>query len=98
MPWSIRDAGLFTLGTMFVVGGVVAFKKKATTPFKIAYFGAWTTLGPATILLLSPDEQKMEQKLRQNGLLDDAQLEASRQMRAQQFEALRSIKASDRVP
>mmetsp|Transcript_12820 Transcript_12820/g.21764 ORF Transcript_12820/g.21764 Transcript_12820/m.21764 type:complete len:92 (-) Transcript_12820:295-570(-) len=89
MPWSTRDGTIFAVGAMFTASAVVAFKRKATTPFKIAYFFAWPTLGSGTILLMQPDRDALEKKLRSKGMIDDASMDEARRLRAAQMEALR---------
>eukprot|EP00240_Pyramimonas_obovata_P009050 CAMPEP_0118923566 /NCGR_PEP_ID=MMETSP1169-20130426/2047_1 /TAXON_ID=36882 /ORGANISM="Pyramimonas obovata, Strain CCMP722" /LENGTH=94 /DNA_ID=CAMNT_0006864579 /DNA_START=320 /DNA_END=604 /DNA_ORIENTATION=+ len=94
MPWEVQNGTLFAVGAMFTASAVVAFKRKATTPFKVAYFFAWPTLGSGTILLLQPDKDALEQKLRAKGLVDDASMGEARRLRAAQMEALRGSSKS----
>eukprot|EP00959_Pyramimonas_sp_CCMP1952_P262871 5496828-Pyramimonas_sp.AAC.2 len=59
---------------------------------QVAYFFAWPTLGSGTILLLQPDKEALEQKLRAKGLVDDASMEEARRLRSAQMEILRGTK------
>eukprot|EP00959_Pyramimonas_sp_CCMP1952_P262870 5496828-Pyramimonas_sp.AAC.1 len=37
MPWEVQNGTLFAVGAMFTASAVVAFKRKATTPFKVLF-------------------------------------------------------------
>ncbi|KAK3259280.1 hypothetical protein CYMTET_31714 [Cymbomonas tetramitiformis] len=89
MPWSNQDGALLGTGLLFIGGAVLAFKKKATVPFKAAYFFSWVTAGPAIIMLVQPDKEELEKKLRAKGVLDDASLDEARRSRQAQMDALR---------
>mmetsp|Transcript_28648 Transcript_28648/g.39568 ORF Transcript_28648/g.39568 Transcript_28648/m.39568 type:complete len:96 (+) Transcript_28648:288-575(+) len=88
MPWHNFEFALAGVGAAFVTGAVVAFKQRATTPFKLAYFFAWPTAGSAIILLLSPEREDVEKKMREKGTIDDNVMKEMQQMRKSQMEVL----------
>lgn len=47
-------------GMLFVSGATVAYRRKQTTAFKLAYFMSWPTLGSALLWALMPDQKQME--------------------------------------
>jgi hypothetical protein len=54
MPVTTENSLIAAAGVLTLLGGVVAFRAKATLPFKLAYAATWPLLGSAAILLLQP--------------------------------------------
>lgn len=61
---TVQDGALLGAGMMCVSGAALAFRKKRTTAFKVAYLLSWPVLGTAIIKVWSPDRGEM-QKVRQ---------------------------------
>ena len=54
MPVTPESSLVAAAGLLSLLGGVLAFRAKATVPFKLAYAATWPLLGSAAILLLQP--------------------------------------------
>jgi hypothetical protein len=63
MPVTAANTLLGGVGVLTALGSVVAYRRKATVPFKLAYALTWPILGSATILLLQPSAPEVERKL-----------------------------------
>jgi hypothetical protein len=63
MPVTREHTLLASAGCLAALGGVVAFRAKATLPFKLAYAAAWPLLGSAAVLLLQPAPEALERGL-----------------------------------
>ena len=57
----IKDAAMLGAGMLCVSAAALAYRAKATTPFKIAYFMSWPLLGGAAIKVFGPKREEMEQ-------------------------------------
>ena len=63
MPVTREHTLIASAGCLAALGGVVAFRAKATLPFKLAYAAAWPLLGSAAVLLLQPAPEALERSL-----------------------------------
>lgn len=63
MPLTIREAALLGFGTLSIAGAVLAWRAKATTPFKALYAAAWVTAGPGIILAVTPSDERLLRRL-----------------------------------
>jgi hypothetical protein len=54
MPVTDANALLAGTGVFTALGGVWAWRRRARTPFGLAYFFTWPLLGSGIILLLQP--------------------------------------------
>jgi hypothetical protein len=79
MPVTAAHAALGGAGLLTSLVGVVAYRRKATLPFKVAYALAWPLLGSAAILLLQPAAPEAERTL---GAADAARLAQVRALNA----------------
>ena len=66
MPVTKLSVGLTTAGALCVAACRLAWHKKATTPFRFAYFFSWPTLGTGLILLAQPENNNMVEVSRPN--------------------------------
>ena len=66
MPVTKLSVGLTTAGALCVAASRLAWHKKATTPFRFAYFFSWPTLGTGLILLAQPENNNMVEVSRPN--------------------------------
>ena len=62
-PFSFKFC-LLVAGSAAAAATQLAYRRKATNPFKAAYATTWLTLGPAVILYASPDREDLEKKLK----------------------------------
>ena len=67
MPLTIREAALLGFGSLSIAGAVLAWRAKATTPFKLAYAAAWCTAGPGIILAVTPSDERLLKRLESAG-------------------------------
>ncbi len=87
MPVTAAHAALGGAGLLTSLVGVVAYRRKATLPFKVAYALAWPLLGSAAILLLQPAAPEAERTL---GAADAARLAQVRALNAGTMAAIQA--------
>mmetsp|Transcript_8962 Transcript_8962/g.16681 ORF Transcript_8962/g.16681 Transcript_8962/m.16681 type:complete len:86 (-) Transcript_8962:138-395(-) len=75
MPVTKLSVGLTTAGALCVAACRLAWHKKATTPFRFAYFFSWPTLGTGLILLAQPENNNMVERLYKAGHIDKQKYE-----------------------
>ena len=59
MPVTKVSTGLCVVGAGLVAACRLAWAKKATNPFRFAYFFSWPTLGTGLILMAQPENENM---------------------------------------
>jgi hypothetical protein len=64
MPLNPKDAALLGAGMLAAGAATFFYRRKQTTPFKVAYFVAWPTLGSAIILTGMPSDDRVKAELR----------------------------------
>ena len=63
MPLTIREAALLGFGSLSIAGAVLAWRAKATAPFKALHALAWCTAGPGIILAVTPSDDRLLRRL-----------------------------------
>lgn len=85
---------LLGTGGAFVIGMLVAYRRKATVPFKVCYGMAWPTLGGGIMLAVQPEPKEFSKKLEAAGLLDAEDVEKRRQANTAAIESMKRFAAS----
>merc|ERR1711985_177517 len=78
MPVTKVSTGLCVVGAGLVAACRLAWAKKATNPFRFAYFFSWPTLGTGLILMAQPENENMVEKLYKAGHIDKDKYEELR--------------------
>lgn len=76
MPLTIREAALLGFGALSIGGATLAWRAKATVPFKALYAAAWVTAGPGIILAATPSDDRLRARLEAAGT-ERAEVEAA---------------------
>lgn len=81
-------------GSAFLIGMLVAYRKRATVPFKVCYGMAWPTLGGGIMLAVQPEPKEFSKKLEAAGLLDPEDVQKRKQANTAAVESMKRFTAS----
>lgn len=57
MPFTLKEGTLLGAGLLCASAATLFYKRKQTTPFKLAYMISWPLLGTALIWTLAPNDE-----------------------------------------